>query len=210
MTSLRAKASDAGEIYEGLSDLPDAFVYERLCQGDEHALRVLFDRYGRLVRRLAHNILNDHVEAEDVAQEVFMALWRKKDAWECSARFSTWLHRVAINRAIDHRRRLRDAPQAHETIMALSDRAVPAEQGANLEAQDAALSLSAMIAELPSAQSRALTFYYFRNLDIADIADRMLITPIAVRALLKRGRAGLKMRLEKRHGAKSRRIRPID
>jgi len=83
------------------------------CSGDEPgAFRLLVERHMRMVRRLALNVLGDVHEAEDVAQEVFVAVWRARLDWRPEARFSTWLHRVAVNKAIDRRRSLRGASQA--------------------------------------------------------------------------------------------------
>jgi RNA polymerase sigma-70 factor (ECF subfamily) len=82
------------------------------CAGDEpSAFRPLVERHLRMVRRLALNVLGDLHEAEDVAQEVFVSVWKARIDWRPEARFSTWLHRITVNKAID-RRSLRGASRA--------------------------------------------------------------------------------------------------
>ncbi|MGH1559733.1 sigma factor [Caulobacter segnis] len=57
--------------------MSDEALFETSRDGDEHAFRVLVDRHAAVVRRLALNILGDAHEAEDVAQEAFVAAWRR-------------------------------------------------------------------------------------------------------------------------------------
>lgn len=184
-----------------LSELPDEDVYEMLCAGDQTALHVLFDRHVRMLRRLAMNILHDAGESEDVAQEVFVTLWRNKDAWErCSAKFSTWLHRVAINKAIDHRRRRRATPESAETLAAISDASSaracqPMDQDAAVDHRDRSEAVRALMLALPRTQQKALALYYFEDNDVSEIAAQMGISELAVRALLKRARGALRERL---------------
>jgi RNA polymerase sigma-70 factor (ECF subfamily) len=72
--------------------------------GDEDAFRVLVDRHGRAVYRLACRITGRPEDAEDVVQETFIRAFRQLDAFEARANVSTWLYRIAFNCAIDHLR----------------------------------------------------------------------------------------------------------
>jgi RNA polymerase sigma-70 factor (ECF subfamily) len=189
----------------------DAELCERLRLGDQSALRQLMDRHARMVLRLAMNVLSDSGEAEDVVQEVFIAVWKCREVWiSDGAKFSTWIHRVSINKAIDKRRARRSIPESKEYITAICD-AVSAQnltcdQDDQLDRADVSRKLDAEINRLPVAQARALRYFYFEGRDVPGIARLMGGTEQAVRSLLKRGRQALRMRLVKQRMKSSRDI----
>jgi len=182
--------------------IPDSEICQQLRDNDEGALRFLMDRHGALVLRLAMNVLSDRQEAEDVAQEVFLSVWNNRASWiEGQAKFSTWIHRVTINKAIDKRRQRRSRPESSDIIASLIE---SEESGLNQTEQENSLvqlelseKLAGEIGRLPETQARALRLYYFDGRDVATIADLMETTEQAVRSLLKRGRQALRMRLLK-------------
>jgi RNA polymerase sigma-70 factor (ECF subfamily) len=91
----------------GISDSSDEALMEQVKNGHTEALSVLFRRYARLVRAIAHKILRDDSEADDALQEVFLFLHRKSvlfDSSKNSAR--SWIVQVTYHRAIDRRRYL--------------------------------------------------------------------------------------------------------
>lgn len=173
----------------------------RIRTGDQAAFRLLMERHLRMVRRLALNILADAHEAEDVAQETFVAIWKNSDKWESgSSRFTTWLHRVAINKAIDARRRRKATPEAMEVITSRADAAsqhVAPSQVAELEHSQASEALKMSVGRLPEGQRQAITLYYFEEQDVDDVATTMNLSEQAVRSLLKRGRVALRHTITK-------------
>lgn len=188
------------------------------CAGDEPgAFRLLVERHMRMVRRLALNVLGDVHEAEDVAQEVFVAVWKARLDWRPEARFSTWLHRVSVNKAIDRRRSLRGAsqasPESREVITRLADAderaARPEDALVRLERMESAKSLRLALDRLPASQNQALTMFYFEELDVGRIADVLDCSEQAVRSLLKRGRAALKTNLQRQKKICSHGHRPV-
>jgi RNA polymerase sigma-70 factor (ECF subfamily) len=178
----------------------DEALFEACREGDEAPFRVLVDRHARLVRRLALNILGDEHEAEDVAQEAFVAAWRARERWSPEARFTTWLHRIAVNKAIDRYRDRRAVPESQETITRLVD-AAPAEpaetQQQTLEHRETSRTLQDHLARLPDSQRQALTMFYFEDLDVVRIAATLDTTEQAVRSLLKRGKQALRSTLQR-------------
>ena len=85
----------------------DEFLLERIGEGDHGALATLFQRYARMVRVVAHRIIRDEAEADDVLQEVFLFVFRKCalfDGARGSAR--SWIVQITYHRAIDRRRHL--------------------------------------------------------------------------------------------------------
>ena len=202
-------------------DLADERSDEALflaCAGDEPgAFRLLVERHLRMVRRLALNVLGDVHEAEDIAQEVFVSVWKARLDWRPEARFSTWLHRVAVNKAIDRRRSLRGASQAsptsQEVITRLADAddraARPEDALVRLERMESAKSLRLALDRLPASQNQALTMFYFEELEVGRIADVLDCSEQAVRSLLKRGRAALKTNLQRQKKICSHGYRPV-
>jgi RNA polymerase sigma-70 factor (ECF subfamily) len=202
-------------------DLADERSDETLflaCAGDEPgAFRLLVERHLRMVRRLALNVLGDIHEAEDVAQEVFVSVWKARVDWRPEARFSTWLHRIAVNKAIDRRRSLRGvsraSPEPQEVITRLADadeRATrPEDACVRLERMESAKSLRLALDRLPASQNQALTMFYFEELDVGRIADVLDCSEQAVRSLLKRGRQALKTNLQRQKKICSHGHRPV-
>ena len=198
------------------SDYPDAQLYELFRAGDAAALRILLDRHAGMLRRMARNIVGDEHEAEDVVQEVFLTLWNRQDAWSPGeAKFSTWIYRVGVNKAIDHRRRLRARPEAPDvltrTLDAGQDDHGDGEQQSRLEDDQLSARLRASVAALPDNQKRALQLFYFEDQTVEQICFIMDATEQSVRAFLKRGRQALREQLRKgkkispddRHGVRA-------
>src|SRR5215203_6032756 len=79
----------------------DLAAVERTKAGDTAAFRVLVDRYGRSVFRLAYRMTNNEYDAEDVVQETFLRAYRQLESYESRSSFSTWLYRIAANYSLD-------------------------------------------------------------------------------------------------------------
>lgn len=187
---------------KSLHSISDEELCERLRFGSEMALRLLIERHAPTVLRLASNILGDVGDAEDVVQEVFITVWKCRESWvNGSAKFSTWLHRVSINKAIDKRRQRKSTPEAPEVITAASDaitmRDPPADPTAQLSFAEMMTKLSAVIDRLPVSQAQALRYFYFEGREVSAIAQDLGASEQAVRSLLKRGRETLRVRLTK-------------
>lgn len=173
----------------------DQELYEAMRSGDDLSLRTLMERHRGMAHAVCRNIVGDDGEADDVVQEVFFSLWKKGGWTPGDVRFTTWLHRVLINRAIDHRRRRRDTPTDAE-ILSIAVEDFGARDGPDAEEKIARQEISdrlrAALLQLPLAQQRVLTLYYFEEADVPDIMARLAASENAVRSLLKRGRMALR------------------
>jgi RNA polymerase sigma-70 factor (ECF subfamily) len=90
--------------------------------GDEEAFRVLVERHGRSIYRLAYRMTGRPEDAEDVVQETFVRAYRQLSRFEARSNFATWLYRIGFNCAIDFMRARphRETAEPHETLERLS------------------------------------------------------------------------------------------
>ncbi|HUI76206.1 MAG TPA: RNA polymerase sigma factor [Candidatus Acidoferrum sp.] len=93
----------------------DAIAIERVLAGDRDAYRVLVERYGRDIYRLAYRMTGNSHDAEEVVQEAFLRAYQKLENFEARANFRTWVYRIAANYAID-RMRQRRSDESHREL----------------------------------------------------------------------------------------------
>lgn len=186
---------------------PDVQLMLRVKEGDEGAFAELVAGYqDRLVGLLAH-MLRDQDAAEDVAQEVFMRVYRARQRYEPTAKFATWLFRIANNVASNARRSLsrrrevplniRDSgplgPRPAEKLLAEKSGLMPTRQLAKSELQAV---VRQALESLGERQRMALLLHKYEGMSYADIGETMEMTPAAVKSLLSRARENLRVKLE--------------
>ena len=171
----------------------DDELLARLAGGEQSVCSLLVERHLTRVLGLATRILGDQAEAEDVAQEAFLRLWRHAQAWQPGrAKLSTWLHRVTVNLCIDRKRK--------KTAIALDSIPEPPSRSpgaTSLIAQrQTAKRVQAAISELPERQRIAILLCHYEGYSNSDTADMLDTTVEAVESLLARGRRALKQALK--------------
>jgi RNA polymerase sigma factor (sigma-70 family) len=149
----------------------DEQVLEAVGRGDDDALGVLYDRFGRVAYGLAYRILRDKALAEDAVQEAFLAVWRSADAYKRErAKPSTWILTVVHRRAVDLVRR--EELRRGEPLEAAPEPAVgPADEEASLRDRRAAV--QSALKELPGDQREALELAYYGGLTQSELAERL-------------------------------------
>jgi len=168
----------------------DEELMQAIARADAQAFARLVRRHLEPVRRIAWRMLDD-AAADDVAQEVFLKIWRNPRAFDpAKARFSAWLHRVAVNASIDMLRARREGQLKDGQAERLADPAPTPEQALH-ESQRAAL-VRAAIARLPERQRMALTLALEGTHSNPEIAAIMETSVEAVESLLARARRKLK------------------
>lgn len=164
----------------------------RAAAGEVAAVRALVNRYSPGVLTLATRMLGDRAEAEDVTQETFLRAWKALPDWEPRAKFSTWLHRVALNLCYDRLRRRReltagdDLPERADSGLGPHD---TLDQAQRVSAVEAAIN------RLPERQSAALTLCALQGHSQAEAAEIMDISIEALESLLARARRSLRATL---------------
>jgi RNA polymerase sigma-70 factor (ECF subfamily) len=203
---MTALAAQRGAAYRGADQRgvlvtkadPDQELLARVAKDDPAAVRAMVARKLPRLLSLATRMLGDRGDAEDVAQEAFLKLWRQARGWRPgTALFDTWLHRVTLNLCYDRLRRRRETSGG--VVPEQTDPAAPADQAMMAAARDAAL--AAAIAGLPERQRAALVLQYYEGLSNIEAAAAMEIGVEALESLLSRARRTLKTQLrEDDHG----------
>ncbi len=175
-------------------DVPDAELLARYARGDASAARTLTLRFTPRVFGHALRVLGDRAEAEDVAQEAMVRLWKIAPDWEDGrAQISTWLYRVTANLCTDRlRKRGRDGP-ALDQIAEPEDPAPGAE--ARLQGQARHDALTAALQTLPERQRQAVVLRHIEGLSNPEIGEILGLGVEAVESLTARGKRALKAAL---------------
>lgn len=163
-----------------------------LAAEDASAFRALLDRHLAGVLATARRMLNDAGEAEDVAQETMLRLWRSGGNVEIGpGGLRPWLRRVAVNLCIDRQRSGKHIAVGVE----LPEEAQEAGQQSALEAKELSGRVGAALKALPERQRQALTLFHYEGMSQTEIAGAMEISEDAVESLLARARRSLKQGL---------------
>ncbi len=177
---------------------PDWNMAEAVARGDDDALERLMERFKRPVHNFVFRLLYNAAEAEDVAQDVFVRVYRALRARTVrrgSAAFSTWLFQVARHAAYDRQRWRRRHPEAPLTDAELAPAATGASPGENAENEELSRDIAAAVGALPEDQRTAIVLFEYEGLSHSEIAAVMQCTEKSVEARLYRARRRLRERL---------------
>ena len=202
-------------VSETMASDPSTALMLRVRDGDAAAFEELVALWQDRLVTLFRHLTGDHSTAEDLAQEVFLRIYRARGSYKPTAKFSTWLHTIANNAASDlrqraYRRRERGVPvnvSASASAIGLEQLAVaasgqrPARQADRGELQDV---VQQAIAGLSDNQRMAVLLAKFEDCSYEEIAAAMGLTVPAVKSLLFRARDQLRTALEpyEREGAR--------
>jgi RNA polymerase sigma-70 factor (ECF subfamily) len=155
----------------------DADLISRAAGGDSSAFQMLVERHRSMVYRVAYQFAGNHHDAEDIAQDVFIKVFRSLDRFRQDAQLTSWLYRIIMNACIDHKRRSRfsssaafgdDAEQrmlnAPEETPGPEDRAYGNEIGLVLESE---------IGRLPNGQRVVFVMRHHQGMKLCEIADSL-------------------------------------
>jgi RNA polymerase sigma factor (sigma-70 family) len=177
-----------------LNDIdPDLELLSAVSRGEPAAVRTMVTRKLPRLIALATRVLGDRSEANDVAQDTFVQIWKHAGQWKPgSARFDTWIHRVALNLCNDRLRRRRD-------FVAMDDAPEPIDPGPapddQMESVGRSDRIEAALSALPSRQREALVLHYYQELSNIEAANAMDISVEALESLLSRARRQLRTQL---------------
>jgi RNA polymerase sigma factor (sigma-70 family) len=178
-------------------------LIQGLKDGDEAAFKFLVDNYKDRVYNTAIGIVQNAEDAEDVAQEVFIQVYRSISSFKGESRLSTWLYRIATTRALDLLRSRKSKKRAgilqrlfgdnNEPIFELPDFNHP---GVAMDRKENAAKLFKAISQLPENQRVAFTLHKLEDLSYQEISEIMKSTVPAVESLMHRAKQNLRKMLE--------------
>ncbi len=174
-----------------LGQVPDLALLEQVRSGDQQAFGVLVTELYPNVYRAALRVLRQEQEAEDVAQDVFLKIWRDPPELRADANLKAWSARVATNGAIDRLRKKK--PDISDDLPDQVDPAVSADEA--MQADEAAGAVQQAIDHLPERQRLALVLTYYQGLPNKEAADLLDVSVDALESLLARARRALKTTL---------------
>jgi RNA polymerase sigma-70 factor (ECF subfamily) len=184
---------------------PDAVLMLRVKRGDRAAFAALVEKYQQPVLNFLRRSLQDEVEAEDLAQNVFVQVWKSARRYRRTARFSTWLFTIARNLCLNElRRRARHSTASLESASGESETPLPQrlEDKQTVTPPEALLreelfqKVEAALAELPESQRTAILLCREETFSYEDIAAILGCSISATKSLIHRGRETLKQKLK--------------
>ena len=177
-----------------VTDSPtDRDLLTRLRQGDHAAFEAIFRQWYEPVVRSATRVLRDEGIAEELSQDVFLELWRRRESLAPDSSVAGYLMQAVKNRALNHLRHLAVQKKSVVYVEALSEPAEAADSQA--QASELQLALTKAIAELPPRTREVFVMSRERGLRYSEIADALGVSVKAVEANMRRALRILRDRL---------------
>ena len=179
-------------------------IIQKLKEGDEHAFRQLVDNYRQLVVNTCFGLVHNTEDAEDIAQDVFIEVYRSVDKFRADSKISTWLYRIAVNRSLNFIRdnKHRKWAQSVEDVFTLKKGKLSsmtsgkaASPHTEMENSERAKLLHKTIDSLPQNQRVAFTLNKYEDLSYKEIAAIMETSVSSVESLLHRAKKNLQKKL---------------
>ena len=189
----------------GAEGYTDAEVMLRVKAGDQSAFDYLVQKYRRPLVSFMYRMARNTAAAEDLAQEVFLRVYRSRQTYEASAKFTTWLYRIATNLAVNHARDTRherpevtvslDEPDEETGItLDVADGTVTAEEA--LVRRERMLAIRSKVEALPERQKLAVIMHKYQQMDYKQIAEVLKLSESATKSLLFRAYETLREQLK--------------
>ena len=184
---------------------PDAALMLLVKEGDSHAFAQLVDKYKQPVMSVVYRMLRDATEAEDVAQNVFIQVYKSAHRYQVASKFSTWLFTIARNLCLNELRRRSRHPADSIEASFPSDDPQPSmqlEDKKNFGPPDTLLhgeleqKIDEAVNRLPEAQRTAIILCRQEELSYEDIAKVLDCSLSATKSLIHRARETLKQKLK--------------
>jgi RNA polymerase sigma-70 factor (ECF subfamily) len=187
------------------SGLSDAEIMLRVKTGDEAAFDYLVQKYRRPILNFMYRMAHNSAVAEDLAQEVFLRVYRSRSGYQASAKFSTWLYRIATNLAVNHARDTRhERPETSVSLdepdeetgqtLDVADKSLTAEEA--ILRRERMLAIRQRVQALPERQRIAVIMHKYQQMDYRQIAEVLKLSESATKSLLFRAYEILRQQLK--------------
>jgi RNA polymerase sigma-70 factor (ECF subfamily) len=187
------------------ADTPDPIesLIQRCLKGDQAAWDLIVRQYWRKVFNVAYKFVGKHDEAEDLAQDIFLKIFKSLDTFDSRANFQTWLISVSRNLCIDHYRSVRKERETIDRDVDTNELAPAAREPgpiAALEQADRVALLRKALAALPATLRKAVLMRDIQELSYQEIADKLRLPEGTVKSRINRGRTELARQVKKLRG----------
>jgi len=196
---------DAPRANYAADESSDAAVMLRVAAGDEAGFNYLVGKYHRAMISFLFRMVHNQAVAEELAQEVFLRVYRSRESYRAEAKFTTWLYRIATNLAVNHARDTKhersaqnvylDAPDEESgTTPDVADDTPTIEQTMLRDERMAAI--RAHVMELPERQRMAVLMHKYQGMDYKQIGEVLKLSESATKSLLFRAYQTLREKLK--------------
>ena len=201
----RELLSLGGRAQAEADGISDAEMMLRVKSGDDSAFDYLVQKYRRAMIGFMYRMSHNAATAEDLAQEVFLRVYRSRASYEASAKFSTWIYRIATNLGVNHARDTRHERAENVTNLDepdeesgqtpdLADKAPNVEQ--EILQRERLAAIRQKVEGLPERQKLAVLMHKYQQMDYKQIAEVLKLSESATKSLLFRAYETLRTQLK--------------
>jgi len=174
---------------------PDTEIVKKVAEGDENAFEELVKKYEHSVFNTIYRYIGNTDEAHDIAQEVFIKVWRHVKSFKGKSKFSTWLYRIVVNQCLNYRSKHKEKLISLEETTEKGKIPESLKVEINFEHRRKAEIVRKAIDDLPGRQRIALILSKLESKTYAEIAQIMGVSLSSVESLIFRAKENLKRKL---------------
>lgn len=185
--------------------MTDRELVQGIIDSDQAAFKELVEKHQLFVIRTCYALVHDREDAQDLAQEVFIEILKSAAAFRGTAKLSSWIYRIAVNKSLNHLKRCKRRNTFSLFSFQVPGGNVQGEQTANqntytdgdvgMEEKELKQALHTAIDSLPVKQKIAFTLHNYEDLPYKEIAEVMNVSLSSVESLIHRARLNLQKRL---------------
>lgn len=200
-----AKRAPRAESFAAPEEGSDAAIMLRVSQGDESCFTYLIEKYRRQMIHYMFRMTANQAVAEELAQEVFLRVYRSRESYRAEAKFTTWLYRIATNLGVNYARDHKHEKAAQNVYLDQPD----AESGTTPDVADSRLTVEqsmmrserlagirAKVLALPERQRQAVLMHKYQEMDYREIGAVLKLSESATKSLLFRAYQALREQLK--------------
>jgi RNA polymerase sigma-70 factor (ECF subfamily) len=176
-------------------DDADAYSIRLIAEGDEQAFEQLVQKYQQAVFNTVYRYIGIQDDVQDLAQEIFIKVWRNAGKFKGKSKFSTWLYRITVNHCINYRRKNK---HKHVSLDEMTEKGKTPEAFKVIpdwEQRRKVELVRRAVDELPDRQRMALVLSQFEERSYKEIAEIMKVSLSAVESLIFRARSAVRVKL---------------
>jgi RNA polymerase sigma-70 factor (ECF subfamily) len=187
------------------TQLSDAEIMVRVREGDDSGFSILIEKYRKQIVHFMFRMSRNQAVAEELAQEVFLRVYRSRQTYRAEAKFSTWLYRIATNLGVNHARDTKHERTAQNVYLDQPD----PETGTTPDVADSTLSVEQKLVReermnairkhvmaLPERQRSAVLMHKYQEMDYKEIGEVLKLSESATKSLLFRAYQTLRENLK--------------